>query len=642
MNKKTDESFDSLENVERFQIARGVIDISPGIFVRYGDRTYRINEIVDRNTIIGLDVESGRSNVLPILGLRRFEEDTAPCKDIEEITGDNWQEAKRRYEAITPFIGRSRIGRQEVDEQAKIYGVNVATLYRWINRFESTGSMTSLISHKRGWREGRGRIPAFAEEVIREVIETYYLKPQRPTVQKAVEEVIKRCNWRGITPPSPGTIRSRISKVPEKDRLRNRGQKEKAKKQFQPTPGHFPGADYPLSVIQIDHTRADIILVDDNCRKPIGRPWLTLAIDVYSRMITGFYLSLDPPSETSVAMCVVHSILPKDEWLLLNNVNAEWPVFGIPCKVLVDNAAEFRSDTFQRSCLSYGINVEYRPVKVPHYGGHIERVIGTFMKEIHNLPGTTFSSVNEKGEYNAEKHASMTRRELEIWLINFICNVYHKRIHRSLGIPPIKMWNNGIYGDADIKGTGHIKIPKNRFTVLLDFLPSFRRTVQTTGITIDGLAYYAEVLRPWINEADPERPNKKREHIFRRDPRDISVIWFYEPNSNEYFKIPYADQSLPPMSLWEFQQVKKKIREDGSSSFSASEIMHALDDMRRHVEKSIESTKKARRQAQRRKDHIKHSSQVMPVEQPPSSIQSNVAPTSQFTDDELEFIGDIA
>ncbi|WP_454740503.1 hypothetical protein [Cupriavidus necator] len=41
-------------------------------------------------------------------------------------------------------------------------------------------------------------------------------------------------------------------------------------------PGHF-AARHPLDIVQIDHTLADIILVDEAYRHTIGRPWLTLA-----------------------------------------------------------------------------------------------------------------------------------------------------------------------------------------------------------------------------------------------------------------------------------------------------------------------------------------------------------------------------
>jgi putative transposase len=45
----------------------------------------------------------------------------------------------------------------------------------------------------------------------------------------------------------------------------------------------------------------------------------------------------------------------------------------------------------------YGIRIDYRPPGTPHFGGHIERLIGTTMGAVHLLPGTTFSNVAEKG-----------------------------------------------------------------------------------------------------------------------------------------------------------------------------------------------------------------------------------------------------
>ena len=56
----------------------------------------------------------------------------------------------------------------------------------------------------------------------------------------------------------------------------------------------------PLDIIQIDHTKVDVILVDEETRKPIGRPIITVAIDVFSRMIFGFYISFEGPSYFNV------------------------------------------------------------------------------------------------------------------------------------------------------------------------------------------------------------------------------------------------------------------------------------------------------------------------------------------------------
>ncbi len=59
-----------------------------------------------------------------------------------------------------------------------------------------------------------------------------------------------------------------------------------------------------------------------------------------------------------------------------------------------------------------------------------------------------------------------------------------------------------------------------------DFLPFFERTVQRSGISLDEMHYFADVLRRWINARDPEDPTRKRQFIVRRDPRDISVVYF--------------------------------------------------------------------------------------------------------------------
>lgn len=60
----------------------------------------------------------------------------------------------------------------------------------------------------------------------------------------------------------------------------------------------------PLQVVQVDHTKADIFVVDEESRQPIGRPWLTLAMDVCSRMVPGFYLTMAAPSRLSTSLCL--------------------------------------------------------------------------------------------------------------------------------------------------------------------------------------------------------------------------------------------------------------------------------------------------------------------------------------------------
>jgi putative transposase len=88
-------------------------------------------------------------------------------------------------------------------------------------------------------------------------------------------------------------------------------------------------------------------------------------------------------------------------------------VWGIINTIHVDNGADFRSESLRKSCLSYGINIEFRPVGRPSFGGHIEKLIGTIVKKVHSLPGTTFLNISKKKNYDSDKNASMTFSEFK-------------------------------------------------------------------------------------------------------------------------------------------------------------------------------------------------------------------------------------
>ena len=60
---------------------------------------------------------------------------------------------------------------------------------------------------------------------------------------------------------------------------------------------------------------------------------------------------------------------------------------GLPRLIHVDNAKEFHSQALLRGCQEYGIALQHRGRRQPHLGGHIERLIGTMMGEVHLLPG---------------------------------------------------------------------------------------------------------------------------------------------------------------------------------------------------------------------------------------------------------------
>lgn len=361
---------------------------------------------------------------------------------------------------------------------------------------------------------------------------------------------------------------------------------------FNPILGSFPGADFPLSVVQIDHTRVDIILVDEYYRKPYKRPWLTLAIDVYSRMVVGFYLSFDPPGALGTGLCIAHSILPKEIWLEKIGVQESWPCWGFMSVIHLDNAKEFRGNMLKMACKNHNINLEFRPIATPHFGGHIERLLGVFSKEIHNLAGTTFSSPTQRKNYDSEGRASLTLPEFEKWLTLYITKIYHFKNHSSLNDSPINKWKEGIVGNKEQPGIGIIPRIFNERKLRLDFMPYEERTIQEYGAVIDHITYYHDVLRRYIHS---KTDNIKRKFIFRRDPRDISVVYFYDPELKEYFDIPYRDTSLPAISIWEFRDVLRTLKKNKMpiNEKSIFDTYREMDDIEK---KAIRETRNKRRE----------------------------------------------
>ena len=483
------------------KLDRTRIDIKPNSYVKYKNLEYKITQLLNFNEVIGIDVVTKKAKLLPIAELSSIEPSKdinaeSISKDISEINDSEYKEAKRRYEAILPLLEKN-LSRKDSVEYSKQIGIHFTTLYRWQERYKSTGTILGLISNKVGAKKGNTRLNNEIEILIKRIIDNYYLTIQKPSIQSVVDKVLAECKRMNIIAPHSNTIRNRIESITEYEKLKKQGNRGIARTKYEPAPNKFE-ADYPLQLIEIDHTPCDIILVDDEHRLPIGRPWITVAIDIYSRMIVGYYLSMNAPSVTSVGMCVSNTILPKDTLLAKFDVNSNWNVWGFPETIHVDNGADFRAEAVKKAGLAHGINIEFRPVGRANFGGHIERVIGTLMHEIHNLPGTTFSNIKQRGEYDSDANASMTFFEFEKWLVTFITKIYHKRVHNSLSLTPEQQWEEGLFGDEN--SIGFIQKPSSNSTIILDFLPIYERTIQKNGVNIGGLNYYDHVLRTKINQ----------------------------------------------------------------------------------------------------------------------------------------------
>lgn len=518
---------------------------------------------------------------------------------LVEFTDSQWSEAKKRLEIISPLLNKYRT-KEDVEDIATAKGLHPSTLYRWIKLYEDNELLSVLVPRysNRGGK-GKVRINVESELIVNKVIEELYLHKQKLTPKQVYFEIKRRCTNAKVNIPHENTVRNRIKQLSEKQVYKLRESRRNGERLFRNTDGMFPAGRYPLDIVQIDHTPMDVIVVDEQYRQPLSRPFLTLAIDVYSRMIVGFYISLEEPSYFSVSQCLTQAILSKEKVLRDYGVEGRWNVWGLPRALHMDNGQDFRSVELQRACEQYNISIEWRPVARPQYGGHIERLIGTAMRTVHTLPGTTFSNIKQRGEYNSEKEAVMTLHELEQWFCEYVVNMYHKTVHSAIGMAPERKLEIGIFGNDYELGKGLPEKIEDEDHFRLSLLPSVERSIQQFGVTIEKIHYYHDVLRRWIKAKNSDKSMRK--FIFKIDPRDISTIWFYDPDIKDYFPIPYRNVSYPPISRWELRAIRQKLAEQNIDNPDESMLFKAYDNMKKIQDDA--STKTARKQKETKKAH---------------------------------------
>lgn len=566
--------------------------------VVYQNKECIIIKIIDINTVSIEEIYTNIIHTIPNNLLSPINSDSKN-NDLHSLTDKQWEKAVNRFDIIKPILS-DRGNIDLIKNIAHQNNISIATIYRWLKSYNESGLVSALIGKKKGIQQGKSKLPKSLDNIINDKIHSVYLSSSKHSITKTIREINLVCHEMGMKAPHPNTIRNRIKNITEEERIRKRYGAKIARDNFEPIKGSFPGADYPLAVVQIDHTPVDIILVDSYTRQPYQRPYLTLAIDVYSRAIMGFYLSYDPPSSLSVGMCICHCILPKENWLASIDVNTDWECWGIMDTIHVDNAKEFHGNMLKKATQEYGIDLNFRPIATPHFGGHIERLLGTFSKEIHDLPGTTFSNIKDRGNYDSKKNASFTLEEFECWLTIYITKIYHKRIHSTINDTPINKFKEGILGTATNIGKGIPPRIFNELKVRLDFMPYVERTIQEYGIMLNHIHYYDDVLRTYINSKDDS--GKKAKYIFRTNPRDISIVYFYDPFLKEYFEIPYKDTSLPPITIWEHRDVIRKLRKNKIENIDEVAIFSAYKEL-----KEIEQSAKLLTRKEKRKDVTKFS-----------------------------------
>lgn len=204
----------------------------------------------------------------------------------------------------------------EIERAMRLLEVSWATLFRFVKQFREDAQTSALLLNTPVPK--LGMLP-FDPDV--ETIVSGHFKDFHPTRRKATKtrfwrEVAADCRAQGCATVHPPP---RLMAGVEGPRAAH-GQAGGQGQGRAPPLSHAWGlpTNRALDIVQIDHTKADVTVVD-----PVTR--------------------------------------------------------GIPKAIYVDNSAEFHARTSALACSEYQIDLRHRPPGTPRYGGQIERLIGTMM-----------------------------------------------------------------------------------------------------------------------------------------------------------------------------------------------------------------------------------------------------------------------
>ena len=408
---------------------------------------------------------------------------------------------QERVLIIRPLALNANRTAADVAVAAALLGKSEKTIRRWIKDFQSSPVADSLAP---GHRTSPGRKPRFPPEtlaIVSKVIQWRFKRRERIPAKRPYRLVKWLCQRRNLPFPSLRYIQRQITAVSE---LLKAGAKmiSKEPRDLKLYPNHHE-VSWPLDQIQIDHTKMDLIV--DLTLFGLGkkRVWLTLAIDVASRMVFGYYIGLKAPSALSAGIAMMRGVLPKAPLMEAVGIDlaefealgigTPWPIYHVPTGAGCDHGADFKSHAFASGCMQLGIMVTLR--KVMHYGGHIERLLGTFMQEVHSLPGTTFSNTREVKGYDAEKNSFYTLEDVELWVVTSIL-IYHVTPHSRLGgMTPLQK-----YHDLQSRRPLAARLMPEKVHIQSAFLPSVPRTVSKQGVRFQNRQYSSPQLAPLIGQ----------------------------------------------------------------------------------------------------------------------------------------------
>lgn len=500
-------------------------------------------------------------------------------------------------------------------ERGELYGkrsfktsVSKASIYRWMSLYEQGGIPALIPSDIRGGK-GKTRFSTEVEVIIQVVIEELYLKPTKQAVEDVFDEVRMRVKEENaprlqeeqLKVPSQRTIVRRIHALGFQRRFAaRRGKRELEEKYSQ-----YEQRERPtrlLERVEIDHTRCDDMVLDDETFLPLGRPTITTCLDGATGYPLGFYLGFEPPSYLTVQTCLFYAFRPKGDVRALYNLQHDWITYGLPATLVVDNAKELIGNDLRAACWKLGITLPQTPVKTPHFKAMIERFLRSLNTGlIHKQDGTTFSNPQERGDYDSLEEATLTLGYLNKMFHVFLVDIYAETYHKGIEGVPARRW------EAAVAGGFAPRLPSSIDELEIILARQLRRKVWHYGIDMFGLRYNCNelsILRLNLEELktkekrraddDDEEKNDGKVEI-KYHPLDLGCLYALNPISQKYIKVPAQEREYAQgLSLWQHRVITSYVRSQ-QDKVKIEELAKAKRHLRQLAEESRQMKKKVTR-----------------------------------------------
>lgn len=268
----------------------------------------------------------------------------------------------------------------------------------------------------------------------------------------------------------------------------------------------------PFESVHIDHTLLDIEL---KCRRTgldLGRPWLTLMIDAFSRRIMAVHLGFHQPDRGSVLM-------------VLRAFVKRWN--RLPQMVVSDNGKDLVAADVKHFLTSMGVHIRLRPAGQPRVGSVMERIFGTLNTQlIHNLDGNTELTKQVRmlsGSHLPKRLSNWNLENLYTVIAHWAFEFYDQATHPTLDVSPRQAFQRAV------RQTG--ERPHRAILFNQDFIiatsPCVDRGAERTidrqrGVKVHNFYYQSPYVDTYALA--------KRKCAVRYDPYDISHVFMQLPN----------------------------------------------------------------------------------------------------------------